>query len=211
MVQLQAPKQWQWTNLVIGLSPFGEYRLKYLHFILFFTVMLAKGCANVESSQKQGVSSLSDLKNYQVNSAQMVSAGLPTEAHFRTLKAMGVTRVIDLIPGDRSEESQLMSKLDLSYSNIAVEWQNPTIENFRDYVTAMQVSSDTNSANEQGITLTHCRLNWRGAVFTYLYRVTQLNEPEEIAKKDMLAIWEPNATWQTFIDQVLEVSPPNQR
>lgn len=162
-------------------------------------VVFALGCANVESSQKQDVSSLSDLKNYQVNSAQMMSAGLPTEEHFRTLKAMGVTRVIDLIPGDRSEERDLMTELDLSYTNIAVEWQNPTTDNFRDYVDAMQQSDIS-----EGVTLTHCRLNWRGAVFTYLYRVTQLNHPEEIARKDMLEIWEPNNTWQEFIDQVLQ-------
>ena len=59
------------------------------------------------------------------------------------------------------------------------------------------------SKNNDGITLTHCRLNWRGAVFTYLYRVTQLNQPEELARQDMLAIWEPNDTWQSFIDTVL--------
>jgi hypothetical protein len=40
-------------------------------------------------------------------------------------------------------------------------------------------------------------------VFTYLYRITQLNEPEETARKDLLAIWRPNATWQDFIDLVI--------
>jgi len=174
--------------------------MKYLDLVkLIITLSLVCGIS-AHASQKPTDTDLPDLKNYQVNTPQMISAGLPTEAHFRTFKSMGVTHVIDLIPGDRSEESQLMEALQLSYSNIAVEWQNPTLKNFRDYVAAMQQSSSS-----QGITLTHCRLNWRGAVFTYLYRVTQLNEQEELARKDMLAIWEPNDTWQAFIDQVLVV------
>ncbi len=142
--------------------------------------------------------SLADLKNYQVNNAKMVSAGLPSKQHFEALKTVGVTHVVDLIPDDRTEQMAWMKTLDLEYHNIAVEWQKPTLDNFRDYVSAMQQSSET-----RGITLTHCRLNWRGAVFTYLYRVTQLGESETAAKQDMLAIWTPNDTWQDFIDQVL--------
>lgn len=142
--------------------------------------------------------SLSNLKNYQVNSSKMVSSGLPTEAQFEALKSMGVTKVIDLIPGERSEEADLMKSLNMPYYNIQVEWENPTIKNFQDYVASMQQSK-----GNEGITLTHCRLNWRGAVFTYLYRVTVLKESEKLAKQDMLVIWEPNETWQDFIDQVL--------
>lgn len=142
-------------------------------------------------------SQLSDLINYQVNSPKMISSGLPNTEQFETLKAMGVTKVIDLIPGDRTEESNLMNDLGLPYYNIQVDWEKPTVENFDEYVLAM--NQDISS---EGITLTHCRLNWRGAVFTYLYRVTQLNETEELAKRDLLAVWEPNKVWQEFIDEV---------
>jgi hypothetical protein len=141
---------------------------------------------------------LSDLKNYHVDTPNMVSSGMPTKVHFETLKAMGVTKVIDLIPGDRTQESSLMNELNLSYYNIQVEWGNPTIKNFREYVATMKQFKMS-----EGITLTHCRLNWRGAVFTYLYRVTQLKESEELAKQEMLAIWVPNEVWQVFIEQVL--------
>lgn len=142
--------------------------------------------------------SLADLKNYQVNNAKMVSAGLPNKHHFETLKTMGVTHVVDLIPDDRTEQIALMKKLNLKYHNIAVEWENPTLDNFKDYVATMQKNNHT-----PGITLTHCRLNWRGAVFTYLYQVTQLGVSEATAKEDMLAIWKPNKKWQHFIEKVL--------
>ena len=50
--------------------------------------------------------------------------------------------------------------------------------------------------------LTHCRKNWRGAVFTYLYRVTQLDEADAVARQDLATTWQPNDTWQAFIEQV---------
>jgi protein tyrosine phosphatase (PTP) superfamily phosphohydrolase (DUF442 family) len=145
---------------------------------------------------------LQNLKNFQVNTPTMVSAGLPNQAQFEALKANGVFNVIDLIPGDRSEESKLMSTLELQYQNIAVEWDNPTLENFDEYIIAMQQFEKNG-----GVILTHCKLNWRGAVFTYLYRVTQLNEPEAAAKKDLDATWQPNKTWQRFIDDIKEKYP----
>lgn len=158
--------------------------------------------AKVMASDLSANESLAELKNYQVNNTKMVSAGLPNKHHFEALKAMGITHVVDLIPDDRTEQIALMKRLNLQYHNIAVEWENPTLENFREYVQIMQ-------KNDQGpsVTLTHCRLNWRGAVFTYLYRVTQLGEPEAIAQRDMLAIWQPNKKWQDFINHVLAAYP----
>ena len=140
---------------------------------------------------------LSDLKNYQVNTPIMVSSGLPNRAHFEALKANGITNVIDLLPGDRNKESLVMEALGLQYQNIGVEWGNPTLENFDDYAAAMQ-----NFESEGGITLTHCQLNWRGAVFTYLYRITYLDEVDRVARQDMDAIWTANDVWLTFIKDV---------
>lgn len=146
-------------------------------------------------------SDLGDLKNLQIH-GELFSAGLPTKKHFTALKTMGVTKVIDLIPGDRSEEKELMQTLGLEYHNIPVDWENPTLENFQSYLKLMQQEN-------QGKVLTHCKLNWRGSAFTYLYRVTQLNVSEPEAKKEMLKIWQPNDTWQNFIDEVLVKYPQN--
>lgn len=142
---------------------------------------------------------MNELENFQVNTPNMLSSGLPNKSQFEILKSKGVTKVIDLIPGDRREERALTKELGLAYFNIQVEWQNPTLQNFKQYVSAMQKQP------KQGKTLTHCKLNWRGATFTYLYRVTQLGHSKEEAKKDMLAIWQPNDTWQRFIDDVLTI------
>jgi|TARA_B100000768_G_scaffold32839_1_gene31403 protein tyrosine phosphatase (PTP) superfamily phosphohydrolase (DUF442 family) len=140
---------------------------------------------------------LNTLKNYQVNTPAMVSSGLPNRGHFEALKSNGVANVIDLLPGDRREEINLMQAVGLNYKNIEVQWGNPTLENFDDYVVAMQRFELSG-----GATLTHCQLNWRGAVFTYLYRITQLREAEHIARQDMDAIWKANDVWLKFIEQV---------
>lgn len=161
--------------------------------LITFIALLTIG--NVWAQSPSVPHALKDLKNLQIHN-KAFSAGLPTQKHFTALKAMGVTKVIDLIPGDRSEEKELMQTLGLEYHNIPVNWENPTLENFQSYLKLMQQEN-------QGKVLTHCKLNWRGSAFTYLYRVTQLNVPEPEAKKEMLKIWQPNDTWQTFIDKVL--------
>ena len=138
---------------------------------------------------------LSSLKNFQRNTDNLLSSALPDETHFKALKQEGVVKVIDLIPGDRSEEKSMVEALGMAYFNIAVDWDNPTLENFQTYVTYMELENEGN-------TLTHCRLNWRGSAFTYLYRVTQLGEPEEVARKDLEKIWQPEGVWLEFINKV---------
>lgn len=142
---------------------------------------------------------LDSLTNYQVNNDHMVSSGLPSAAHFQLLKDEGVNRVIDLIPGDRLQEQQVVEGLSLNYHNVQVEWENPTLANFKEYIGYMALGN----SNDDKV-LTHCKLNWRGAVFTYLYRITALGESELSAKQDLLAIWQPNQTWFTFMNTVID-------
>lgn len=172
--------------------------MKTICFTIIAVILFATHTRDAHTSENSPNALFLDLKNYHVDTPNMISSGLPNKSHFETLKIMGVTKVIDLLPGDRADESSLMNELNLTYFNIQVEWDNPTIGNFREYILTMKKFNKS-----EGITLTHCRLNWRGAVFTYLYRVTQLNESEELAKQEMLAIWEPNDTWQSFIDEVI--------
>lgn len=141
---------------------------------------------------------LKDLTNFKIDTPTLISSGLPTEKHFNDLKSMGLSHVIDLIPGDRSDEAKLLESMGMPYYNVAVEWENPTLQNFLDYVSYMKKAELS-----QGLVLTHCKLNWRGAVFTYLYRVTQLHHDDAIAKQHMHETWKPNKRWSQFI-QVVE-------
>jgi len=141
---------------------------------------------------------LTTLTNYQQNAPFMYSSGLPDASHLSLLKEKGLTHVIDLIPGDRASEILTTSELGLDYFNVPVDWEGPTLANFLNYAAFMQ----NVDVNEDKV-LTHCKLNWRGAAFTYLYRINVLGENEQNAKKDLMAIWHPNPTWYAFMNEVI--------
>ena len=141
---------------------------------------------------------LETLTNFQKNAPFMYSSGLPDASHLYLLKEKGVTHVIDLIPGNRTSEILTTSQLGLDYFNVPVNWEGPTLANFLNYAAFMQ-SVDI----KKDKVLTHCKLNWRGAAFTYLYRINVLGESEHIAKKDLMAIWHPNPTWYAFMNEVI--------
>jgi hypothetical protein len=151
-----------------------------------------------QSEEVQQINSLTSLTNLQSNNSFMVSSGLPAKAHLALLKEEGVAYVVDLIPGDRSQEIMNTAELGLNYFNVPVEWEKPVLTDFLNYSAFMK---RVDKGSEK--VLTHCKLNWRGASFTYLYRVNVLGEDENIAKKDLLAIWQPNPTWYAFMEAVI--------
>ncbi len=151
-----------------------------------------------DQTQMNTKPTLATLTNFQENAPFMYSSGLPDSSHLSLLKEKGVTHVIDLIPGDRTSEILTTSELGLDYFNVPVDWEGPTLANFLNYAAFMQTVNE----NEDKV-LTHCKLNWRGAAFTYLYRINVLGENELTAKKDLMAIWHPNPTWYAFMSDVI--------
>ena len=51
--------------------------------------------------------------------------------------------------------------------------------------------------------LVHCVLNYRASAFVFLWRVLRRGEAPEAARLDMLSVWQPDETWQAFIDRAL--------
>jgi protein tyrosine phosphatase (PTP) superfamily phosphohydrolase (DUF442 family) len=149
-------------------------------------------------SAQEEAETLASLTNLQHNNTFMLSSGLPTQTHLSLLKSEGVNHIIDLIPGDRTNEIQFTSELDLDYFNVPVDWESPSVANFLNYAAYMNKVRQSG-----GKVLTHCKLNWRGASFTYLYRVAVLSENEESAKADLMKIWHPNPTWHKFMSDVI--------
>lgn len=166
--------------------------------LLWLVSTNSKATSHEDSVEHVMQPSLSTLTNYQQNNAFMLSSGLPEPAHFALLKDEGVTHVIDLIPGNRSGEINSTAGVALTYFNVPVDWEAPSLTNFLNYAAFMQ---RIDTENEK--VLTHCKLNWRGAAFTYLYRVAVLGENEADAKSDLMAIWHPNPTWYAFMSDVI--------
>ncbi|MGD2120006.1 MAG: protein tyrosine phosphatase family protein [Chromatiales bacterium] len=113
---------------------------------------------------------------------------------------MDVAAVINLaLPTSSNalpEEAALVTEQGMAYVQIPVEWEAPRAEQFKQFVGAMDAFKGDN------IWL-HCAKNMRVSAFVYLYRKLELLESEDNAAYPMREIWQPNAIWQAFIDQVL--------
>jgi len=139
--------------------------------------------------------SLESIKNFSLLSKRFASAGMPTETEFERVQQNGYQHIINLIPGDFSAEQKNISALGMSFDQIEVDWNEPTVEDFQHFVRLMK------SYNQDKV-LVHCRLNYRASTFAYLYQTTQLGIDESTAQSQMEAIWEPNDTWLEFISDV---------
>lgn len=137
------------------------------------------------------------IKNFHFVSEQLASSGMLDLQDYDLIKAYGFEHVINLIPGVQLQERKHVESLGMSYEQIPVVWSDPTEENFKAFVRLMQSYGDDK-------VYVHCELNWRASTFVYLYRVTQLGVSNEEAKKDLLSIWTPEPTWQTFIDSTID-------
>ena len=60
------------------------------------------------------------------------------------------------------------------------------------------------SSQASANTLVHCQLNYRASAFSFLYRVLVLKTPVDQALLDLTGVWQPNDTWWTFINNVLQ-------
>ena len=81
----------------------------------------------------------------------------------------------------------------MDYIHIPVDFEKPTATELDSFFNIMEQFSNKN-------VLIHCAYNWRVSCFIYLYRVVKMNISKDIAEKDMLNVWQPNETWQIFIN-----------
>ena len=141
--------------------------------------------------------SLHQIKNFKFVSENLASSGMLELSDYQYIKSYGFKHVINLIPGMQLKERRHVESLGLSYEQIPVDWHNPKLEDFQQFVRYMKSYGDDK-------TYIHCQLNWRASAFVYLYRVTQLGVDKKQAEKDLLAIWQPEDQWLTFVSDVLK-------
>jgi protein tyrosine phosphatase (PTP) superfamily phosphohydrolase (DUF442 family) len=94
------------------------------------------------------------------------------------------------------DEKGIIEVLGLTYIHIPVQWENPTRADLEDFFQALE-------RNQGKRIYIHCAANMRVSVFMALYRVLHLGWSLERAMVDVRKIWEPNLTWQEFINQVI--------
>jgi len=133
------------------------------------------------------------------------TAGQPSEAELREAAGVGYWAVVNLGLLDPRyclpDEAGLVASLGLRYQHIPVQFDAPSVEDFRAFVAAMD-----EYAGER--VLVHCAANYRVTSFMALYAEMKLGWTREQADALARTFWPLNDTWADFLgkcrDEVLE-------
>ncbi len=143
-------------------------------------------------------SQLEAIFNYLPINSQLATSGQPTKNQFKSIQRAGYTNIINLAPTNAKNtlrnEAALVADLGMDYINIPVDFSNPTEQDFAQFLS--QLKSHSNKK-----IWVHCAANMRVSCFIFKYRTAILDENLSDAEADLKKIWQPNKTWQNFIDK----------
>ena len=127
---------------------------------------------------------------------------LATGGHFVgdgmvSLQEDGVKVIVDLRDDPPRGQKEKLAKLGIEWINVPVVWTAPVSQDFQHFAQVMTEHRDDN-------VLVQCAANYRASAMTYLFRVAIGNVSESEAKKDLLAVWEPNDTWRDYMNGIIE-------
>ena len=142
------------------------------------------------------------VKNYRYVSPMLATAGQPSEQQLAAIAAAGYEVVINLaLHNDPNyslpDEGLTVAALGMHYIHIPVYFDNPTKANLDSFFAAMAQTSGKKR-------WLHCAANYRVTAFLGLYWTLVENQPREQAFALRQQVWEPNATWATFIADQLQ-------
>jgi NAD+ diphosphatase len=134
-------------------------------------------------------------------SERLLTAGQPSAEEFQSLKVIGVDVVINLSMPDSDhalpDEDQIAARHGMRYHHIPVLFDAPTADDFQRFCAAMAASRDST-------VFVHCAANKRVSAFVFLWRVLTQGVPRDVAERDLLAVWTPDAVWSAFIAAQLQ-------
>ncbi len=144
---------------------------------------------------------MEETYNFRPVDETLVTAGLPTAEQLQSIAADGFEVVINLAvdnnpPYSLAGEAELVRSLGMEYVHIPVRFSEPTERDLAQFCDVM----DANAGKRKFV---HCAANKRVSVFVGLYRVLRLGWEREAAFDLVRGLWEPDAVWSAFIDQML--------
>jgi len=153
----------------------------------------------LNETRRMSESELESIRHYRRLGPMLASAGQPDPDQLALLQP-AFDCVIKLARPDSphalDNEADLVNRLGLDYVHIPVDFSNPLPADLEEFLAAMRAH-----ASER--LFVHCALNWRASAFVFLHRVINEQWDPAQARADMLAVWQPDATWQIFIDSML--------
>ena len=170
-------------------SQFHPMHISRSALFLFALLLLALPASAQEGSEAHhvDVAPLDSIRNWMPISDVLFTGGQIANEQAPLLAEKGVQTVINLATPRQDlngEEGFHVASAGMTYVNIPVEWQNPTLDDVHQFFQVMK-------ANEGRSVFVHCVANFRGSAFTFLYRVLVEGVPEEEARRAMESIWNP--------------------
>lgn len=143
------------------------------------------------------MNALTDIHNLLPLWDRVTTSGQPTEEQLPAVSEAGFEVVINLLPESEllATERAFFQEAGLEFVHIPVIWTEPTLDEFEQFVEAMQTHSEKR-------VYVHCAANMRASAFCYLYRTLCLQVSLEEAQADLNRIWTPNPIWQRFLRAV---------
>jgi protein tyrosine phosphatase (PTP) superfamily phosphohydrolase (DUF442 family) len=168
--------------------------------ILSNIVLYGRSTWQIVRSRLSPKKGLEDILNYRYISDKLATSGQPTAAELKLISLAGYKTILNLAPPNASnalpEEQAIATSLGMDYINIPIVWDNPTMTDFNQFCDVMENHKDQ-------LIFVHCAMNMRVSAFIYLYRHLKLGVPASEAYSAMRTVWEPNATWQQFIETAI--------
>ncbi len=145
-------------------------------------------------------SPLQQIQAFLPISFTLATSGQPTPEEFTAIASAGYSLVINLATPTSSnwnpDENILVESLGMEYVGIPIDWEYPTLSDFEDFANLL----DENSERKIWV---HCAKNMRVSAMIYLYHRLRKNYIEEVARRYLEQIWQPNEIWQNFIEATL--------
>ncbi|MEM6588127.1 MAG: protein tyrosine phosphatase family protein [Pseudomonadota bacterium] len=149
---------------------------------------------------------LTHILNWRRITPRITTSGQPTEAELAELKAMGVTRIINLGPhhnkGALKDEAGTVEALGMVYDYIPVEFDTPTDADYERFKAVMQ-----NNPND--MIHVHCIYNARVSAFFFRYAKEWDDLSVVAASENMESIWRPGDDWAQFTGLEIAKRQPN--
>ena len=141
--------------------------------------------------------------NFKRVSDLVTTSGVVGAKRLRELHLEGYEVLINLLPDESKyaveNERQIVEEQGIQYTHIPVDFQNPTVADYDQFVSALE------EVKERKVHI-HCAANYRVSVFYALYaeshRLWSLSEAREFTQ----ILWQPQERqgWPEFIDKVRE-------
>jgi protein tyrosine phosphatase (PTP) superfamily phosphohydrolase (DUF442 family) len=146
------------------------------------------------------IDAIADIFNFLKLSDHITTAGQPTADQFLAIQQAGYHTVVNLaVPESKNaipHEKSIVESLGMQYVHIPVIWEQPTFEDLDRFFSVMNENANRN-------VFVHCAMNMRVSAFMYLYHRLHDHKSDAQATQDLHQIWQPNETWQGFIEQAI--------